>query len=70
MWVVVLPGALVPLWQLTQVPSALTCENVAGDHAVGRWQSSHIFVVVKWVADLPVALVPLWQLKHDPVIPL
>jgi hypothetical protein len=69
MWFAFLPIAFVPLWQLAHVPIALTWENVAGDQAVGRWQSSQIFDVVKCAGVLPVAVVPLWQLEHEPVIP-
>ena len=59
-WVAVLPCALVPLWQLEQVPSTLAWLTVrTGDQALEVWQSSQRLLVEICVADLPVALVPL-----------
>ena len=66
--VAVLPLALVPLWQLEQVPSTSLWFTVfAGLHAVVVWQSAHSVLVLMWVADLPVAFVPLWQEAQVPV---
>jgi hypothetical protein len=45
-WLAVLPRALVPLWQVAQVPGVtLAWLNVAGSHAVVRWQVSQEAVV-------------------------
>ena len=67
MWVAVLPSALVPLWQLEQVPFASAWLNVlTGDQAVVVWQFSQTLLVERWVADFPVAEVPLWQLAQVP----
>ena len=63
-----LPSALVPLWQLEQVPStALWLTVRTGDQAVLVWQSSQTEVVAMWLADLPVAVVPLWHETQVPV---
>ena len=60
MCVGVLPSALVPLWQLEQVPFASVWLNVlTGDQAVVVWQFSQTLLVERWVADFPVAEVPL-----------
>ena len=60
MCVGVLPSALVPLWQLEQVPLASVWLKVrTGDQAVVVWQFSQAVLVERCVADLPVALVPL-----------
>ena len=57
-----LPVAVVPLWQVAQVPAAMPVWlKVAGVQAVVVWQVSHEAVVGTWVAVLPVAVVPLWQ---------
>jgi len=67
--VVGLPVALVPLWQVAQVPAAMPVWlNVAGFHAVVRWQLSHCAEVVMCVADFTsmLANVPPWQLMHVP----
>ena len=71
MCVLALPLALVPLWQLEQVPTTSAwLTALAGDQAAVAWQSSHLLLVVMWLDDLPVALVPLWQVEHCPVMPL
>jgi hypothetical protein len=55
-----LPFAVVPLWQVAQVPGATPVWlNVAGIQAVVRWQTSHDAVVAMCVAGLPFAVVPL-----------
>jgi hypothetical protein len=55
-----MPVAFAPLWHDAHVPGAtVACENVAGIHAVVRWQLSHDAEVTMWLAGLPVALVPL-----------
>jgi len=64
----VLPRALVPLWQLAQVPGAtLAWLNAAGSQAVVRWQESQDAVVTMWLGVLPFAREPLWQEAQDPV---
>ena len=56
----VLPLAVVPLWQLAQVPAATPLWlNVAGIQPVVRWHESHEAVVGRWVGVLPLAVVPL-----------
>jgi hypothetical protein len=55
-----LPLAVVPLWQVWQVPGAMpVCVNVAGFHPVVRWQASQACVVGRCVAGLPLAVDPL-----------
>jgi hypothetical protein len=62
-----LPLAVVPLWQVAQLPGTTpVCENVAGFHPVVRWQASQACVVGRCVAGLPLAVVPLWQVAHEP----
>ena len=59
-WFDGLPVAVVPLWQVAQLPAVTPLWlNVAGSHAVVRWQASQDCVVGIWFAGLPVALVPL-----------
>ena len=60
MCVVGLPVAVVPLWQVAQVPGATPVWlNVAGVQALVLWQVSHAWVVGMCVVGLPVAVVPL-----------
>ena len=62
-----LPLADVPLWQVEQVPGATPVWlNVAGTHAVVRWQASQEPVVAMCVAGLPLAELPLWQVAQVP----
>ena len=66
-----LPVAVVPLWQLAQVPiTSLWLTVRAGAQAVVRWQSSHKLLVAMWVAFLPGALVPLWHDAQLALMPL
>ncbi|MFO1282173.1 MAG: hypothetical protein U1F51_06820 [Burkholderiales bacterium] len=66
-WLVGLPRAVDPLWQVAQLPGATpVCENVAGVHAVVRWQVSQAAVVGTWLVGLPRAVDPLWQVAQDP----
>jgi len=59
-WPLGLPVAIVPLWQVEQVPGATPVWlKVAGVQALVLWQVSHAAVVGRCVADLPVAVVPL-----------
>ncbi|MBK6804319.1 MAG: hypothetical protein IPG84_05370 [Betaproteobacteria bacterium] len=65
--VVGLPFAVVPLWQVAQVPAATPVWlNVAGVQAVVRWQVSQLCDVGTCVAGLPFAVVPLWQVAQVP----
>jgi hypothetical protein len=62
MWLVGLPGAFTPSWQLLQVPDTwLWSTRTAGFHAVVVWQASQLVSLAMCAAFLPVALVPLWQ---------
>ena len=62
-----LPLAELPLWQVAQVPGATPVWlNVAGIHAVVRWQESHAAVVAICVAGLPFPVDPLWQVAQVP----
>ncbi|MDP1924202.1 MAG: hypothetical protein Q8K57_05395 [Thiobacillus sp.] len=59
--------AVVPLWQVAQVPGATPLWlKVAGVQALVRWQLSHAAVVGRWLVGLPVAVVPLWQVAQVP----
>ena len=66
-WLAFLPSALIPSWQLTQLPVMPVCVKFAGVHAVVVWQVSHDCVVGMWFVPLPVAMVPLWQEAQVPV---
>lgn len=62
MWRAFLPGAVVPLWQLAQLPvTAEWSTRVTGDQALTRWQLAQAAVLWICRADFPVALRPLWQ---------
>ena len=62
-----LPLAVVPLWQVAQVPgTTLLWPVVAGFQPVVRWQVSHEAVVAIWLEFLPFAVVPLWQVSQVP----
>ena len=55
------------MWQVAQVPATTPVWlNVAGVHAVVRWQVSQLCVVGIWVAGLPRAVVPLWHVAQVP----
>ena len=58
-WPGCLPVAVVPLWQLEQVPVTALWSKRAGTQALVVWQSSQALVELTWVACLPVAVVPL-----------
>ena len=71
MCVAFLPVAVVPLWQLTQLPvMPLWSKALAGIHAMVVWQALHSCAVERCVADLPVAMVPLWQEEQVPTTSL
>ena len=66
-WFDGLPVAVLPLWQLEQVPgTTLAWLKVAGSQAVVRWHWSQLAVVGRWFDGLPVAVLPLWQLEQVP----
>ena len=55
-WLLGLPVAVLPLWQVAQLPGVtLVCLNEAGIQAVVRWHVSHAAVVCMWFAGLPEA---------------
>ena len=59
-WLVGLPVALLPLWQVAHEPGAIPVwVKFAGFHAEVRWQASQDCVVATCLVDLPVALLPL-----------
>ena len=66
MWLPPLPDAVVPLWQLAQVPVTLAWLKLAGVQPPVWWQSLHSPLVGTCDAGLPVAVVPLWQLVQEP----
>ncbi len=50
-----LPVALVPLWQVAQVPGAtLLWSNTAPCQVLVVWQSSQVLALAMWLAGLPV----------------
>ncbi|MBT9540746.1 hypothetical protein [Thiobacillus sp.] len=54
------PLAVVPLWQVEQVPGATPVWlKVAGVQPDTRWQLSQAWVVGMWLVGLPLAVVPL-----------
>lgn len=61
-----LPVAVVPLWQLWQLPVTPVWLKVAGNHAVVLWQLLHSAVVGTCVAGFPVAEALLWHEVHVP----
>ena len=62
-----LPVAVVPLWQVEQVPGATPVWlKVAGVQAVVLWHVSQDWVVGMCPPGLPVAVVPLWQVAQVP----
>ncbi|MFH1819751.1 MAG: hypothetical protein ABIK08_08865 [Pseudomonadota bacterium] len=62
-----LPVAVVPLWQVEQVPGATPVWlNIAGVQVLVLWQVSHDAVVGMWAEGLPAAVVPLWQVEQVP----
>jgi hypothetical protein len=68
MWVVDLPVACVPLWQLTQlVVMPAWSKPVAGVQAIVLWQLLQSAVVATWPVGLPEAMVPLWQDEQVPI---
>jgi hypothetical protein len=61
-WLVDLPRAALPLWQVAQDPAATPAWlNAAPVHAEVRWQESHDAVVTTCPGGLPPAVAPLWQ---------
>jgi hypothetical protein len=59
-WLLDLPLADVPLWQLAQPLETPVWLNVApANEVVDLWQVSQVAVVSRWLLDLPLADVPL-----------
>jgi hypothetical protein len=54
-WFAGLPGAVVPLWQLLQLPVTPVWLNPAPDHVEVLWHESHEAVVWTCPDGLPVA---------------
>jgi hypothetical protein len=62
-----LPVAVLPLWQVMQVPRATPAWlNPAGTHATVLWQLSQDEVVAIWFAGFPGATNPVWHVKQVP----
>ena len=57
-----LPVAVVPLWQLAQVPVTPAWSKCAGRQAMVVWQVSQLFDDWTCCGCLPVAALPSWQL--------
>jgi hypothetical protein len=67
MCVLGLPVAVLPLWQVEQVPGAIPVWlKVAGSQAVVLWQLSHEAMVGMCEPGFPVAVDPLWQVEQVP----
>ena len=65
-----LPVAVVPLWQLAQVPvTPVWLKVTVVQLEVDVWQVSQELDVAMCLTPLPVALLPLWQLEQFPVTP-
>lgn len=61
------PVAVVPLWQLEQLPLTLLWSSDVTAQLLVPWQASQLALVAICVGDLPVAADPLWQLAQVPV---
>jgi hypothetical protein len=57
--VLFLPVAVVPLWQLAQLPVTLLWSKRAPDQLLVVWQSSQLLPLAMWLTDLPSAVMPL-----------
>jgi hypothetical protein len=68
MCVGVLPIAVVPLWQVAQVPAAMPVWFITAPVkvVVPLWHRSQDCVVTMCVGVLPIAVVPLWQVAQVP----
>ena len=70
MWVVGLPSAATPLWQVAQLPALVAswAKLAVAQVVVVLWQVSHCADVGRCVAGLTWALiarwVPLWQVEQ------
>ncbi|OJY55181.1 MAG: hypothetical protein BGP19_00935 [Thiobacillus sp. 0-1251] len=63
------PLAILPLWQVTQVPGATPLWlKEAGFQATVLWQVSQDAVVGICVLGLPVAVLPLWHVAQPPEV--
>ena len=64
-----LPLAMLPLWQVAQLPAATPLWlKVAGVQPLLRWQTSQDWLVLMWLAGLPAAPLPLWQVEQVPAL--
>src|SRR5665647_2014624 len=62
-----LPVAVVPLWQVVQVPGTTPAWlKLAPSQVVVEWQVSQESEVTMCPLGLPVAVVPLWQVVQVP----
>jgi hypothetical protein len=66
----VLPGAVVPLWQVPQDPWTAEWSIFAGMNPCVLWQESQLIVDKIWFAGFPGALLPLWHALQEPLTEL
>ncbi|MEZ4354331.1 MAG: hypothetical protein R3F16_11820 [Myxococcota bacterium] len=66
----VLPVAVVPLWQVKHPLTTPVWSKVAGVKPPGVWQFSQVLLVGMWFESLPRALVPSWQEKQLSTMPV
>ncbi|TAK53372.1 MAG: hypothetical protein EPO25_11055 [Gammaproteobacteria bacterium] len=59
MWLVGLPVARRPLWQLLQLPITWLWSTRAGIQPLVVWQVSQALLVATWADPLPLATLPL-----------
>ena len=64
------PVAVVPLWQVAQVPGSTPEWLKVAFQLLVVWQVSQDAVVGRCPLDLPVAVVPLWQVLQVPGVTL
>jgi len=70
MWLVGLPIAALPLWQLAQfatIPAWFI--RAPANVAVLLWQFSQGAFVTMWFCGLPIAAMPLWQAAQPVLMP-
>ena len=70
-WLLGLPVAMMPLWQVAQLPGVTVtelCSVVLAKLTVDLWQLSQDGheVVGIWLLVLPIAVVPLWHVAQLP----
>ncbi len=64
-----MPGAVLPLWQLKQLPVMPAWSKRAFANVTVVWHVSQAFELGRWFGGLPGAALPLWQLTQLPVMP-